>query len=343
MALRRALAFLAALAAVPGAAAAQAVRPWTEAVVSVRDFASLAGLLRDVGGWRVTGAGNVNRRELDYWRLPTRVTARFQRLCAPAATTGCIRLVRFEGAPQRPVRLALRPWDTGGIFSLMFRSNDVQRVFDAAIARGWWAESQPIAFSFGGSDLRNVVLTGPHGINFALYQRVSPPFTAFPVGTLSQAFNSMRMVRDQPASLAYYRDRLGMQIVFDAPYRDTAAGPSNFSLPQNLTTQIVRQAAALQPVPGETGRVEVMQFVGLAGRDESRHAVPPNLGILTVRYPVADLAAWRARLQGQGVTPVYEARRVPIGGIGRVDMLAVRDPDGSLTEFYQAGTEGLAG
>jgi hypothetical protein len=82
----------------------------------------------------------------------------------------------------------------------MMRSDDLPALFDTAILAGWWAESPPIRFSFGGSDLRNVVLTGPHGINFAVYERLSPPFTAFPLGPISQGFNSMRMVASRPTA-----------------------------------------------------------------------------------------------------------------------------------------------
>jgi catechol 2,3-dioxygenase-like lactoylglutathione lyase family enzyme len=218
----------------------------------------------------------------------------------------------------------------------MVRTDNVQALFDRAIALGWWAESEPVAFTFGESRLRNVVLTGPDGINIAAYERVSPPFTAFPLGLLSQAFNSMRMVRDQNASVAFYRDRLGFQVVFDSDHLDPAPQASNFSLPHNLTTSVVRRAAALQPVPGETGRVEVMQFVGLSGKDASAHAILPNLGLLSVRYPVVGLAAYRRRLAEQQVPLTYSAAAVPVEGLGKVEMLGVRDPDGSITEFYGA-------
>jgi catechol 2,3-dioxygenase-like lactoylglutathione lyase family enzyme len=331
----RAFGYLALLAA--GPADAQRIGPWTEAVVSVRDFDGTARLLQEVGGWRVERRGKVARSELAYWRLPPSASARFLRLCAPAATTGCVRLIRFNGVAQRPVRLAARPWDTGGIFSLMVRTDNVQALFDRAITLGWWAESEPISFTFGPSRLKNVVLSGPHGINIAAYERVSPPFTAFPLGSMSQAFNSMRMVRDQRASMAFYRDRLGFQTVFDSDYRDPTPQQSNFSLPQNLTTSVVRRAAALQPLPGETGRVEVMQFVGLVGKDAAVHAVPPNLGLLSVRYPVAGLAAYRTRLVQQRVPLAYSAALIPVAGLGRVEMIAVRDPDGAITEFYEAG------
>lgn len=326
-----------ALPAKAGTSAADyGVGPWSEAVVSVADLdASAAWLIAD-GGWREVARGDLSRAELAYWRLPDSVTGAFLKICAPEADTGCIRYVRFDGATgQRPIRLAARPWDTGGIFSIMLRSKDVPAMFDAAIARGWWAESPPYAFSFGGSDLVNVVIRGPHGVNYALYQRAAPPFDGFPVGRLSQAFNTMRMVKDQPAALAFFRDRLGFGVLFDAPFTDPEARANNFSVPANLATTLVRRAAVAQPVlPGEDGRVEVMQFEGFAGRDLAQHASPPNWGIISVRYPVERLAEYRALLAAQGVAPVHAADSVPVGGLGTVDLVAVRDPDGSLTEFY---------
>ncbi|WDA41357.1 VOC family protein [Erythrobacter sp. BLCC-B19] len=322
----------------PTAAADFGVAPWSEAVVSVADLDASAAWLVSDGGWREIVRGRMSRGELDYWGLPAAVSGAFLLICAPAADSGCIRYLRFDNAEgQRPIRLAARPWDTGGIFSIMLRSENVAAQFDAAIARGWWAESPPYAFRFGGSDLVNVVITGPHGVNYALYQRDAPPFDGFPVGRLSQAFNAMRMVKDQPAALAFYRDRLGFGVLFDAPFTDPEARPNNFSVPANLATTLVRRAAVAQPVlPGETGRVEVMQFEGFAGRDLSQFAAPPNWGILALRYPVADLAGYRAFLAAKGVTPVYEAKGIAITGIGSADIIAVRDPDGNLTEFYHA-------
>lgn len=344
-------AILAALALVAGAAIVPAVpaqaqtrasefgvQPWSEVVVSVADLDASTVWLLEYGGWREIARGALSREELAYWRLSDNISGDYVRICAPEAMTGCIRYVRFDGAEnQRPIRLAARPWDTGGIFSIMLRSEDVQAAFDAAIARGWWAESPPYRFSFGGSDLVNVVIRGPHGVNYALYQRAAPPFEGFPVGRLSQAFNTMRMVREQPAALAFFRDRLGFGVLFDAPFTDPEARANNFSVPANLATTLVRRAAVAQPLlPGEDGRVEVMQFQGFSGRDLSADAAPPNWGIISVRYPIARLDAYRSLLEANGVPTALQARGVRVGGLGTLDLVAVRDPDGSLTEFYHA-------
>ena len=320
------------------AAADFGIEPWSEAVVSVADIDESARWLTEYGGWRSVSEGEVDRQEIQYWRLPAGATASYRKLCAGQATTGCIRFVRFADAgPQRPIRLAARPWDTGGIFSVMLRTGDAQAAFDAAIGMGWWAESEPYAFAFAGSDLVNVVVRGPHGVNYALYERKAPAFTAFPVGRLSQGFNTMRMVADQPASLAWYRDRLGFEVLFDAPFTDPEPRSNNFSVPANLAATLVRRAAVAQPVlPEEAGRVEIMQFEGFTGRSFAAHASPPNHGIISVRYPVRDLAGYREALARLGVGAAYSAEDVPVGGIGQADLFAVRDPDGNITEFYHA-------
>jgi catechol 2,3-dioxygenase-like lactoylglutathione lyase family enzyme len=319
---------------------AQQVSPWTEAVVSVTDIPAATRLFREVGGWRLVRKGKAARSELDYWNLPNKASAKFELLCAPKAATGCIRFIRFEGVPQMPIRLATRAWDTGGIYSIMVRSNDVSALFDEAIRLGWGAESEPVRFRFGASDLRNVVLTGPHGINLAVYERISPPFTAFPVGRISQAFNSMRMVRSRTVARAFYEQNLGFSLVFDGNSEPADPSRSNFGIPLNFTPQIKRAAAALQPVHGETGRVEVMQIEGFEGGDVSSRASPPNLGILSVRYPIRGLATYRAQLADRGVTFIYDADPVAIAGIGTVAILAVRDPDGNITEFYETKAKG---
>lgn len=329
---------LAAAAASPadaGTAADHDVAPWSEAVVGVAAFKPFTDLLAHEGQWKLVSAGKVDRAELNAWTVP-HASARFERWCAPQASSGCIRFVQFSGVAQRPVRLAARTWDPGGIYSLMVRSDNVPALFDAAIKAGWWAESEPVRFTFGASDLRNVVLTGPHGINIAVYQRVSPPFTAFPVGRISHAFNSMRMVKDKARARDFYLNNLGFELVFDSASEPPEPTRSNFGIPLNYTPTIKRAAAALQPVPGETGRVEVMEMQGFTGTDQSAHASPPNLGVLLLRFPVRDLAAYRQAVEAKGTAIAYAADNVKILGLGTVDLFAVRDPDGNLTEFYHA-------
>jgi catechol 2,3-dioxygenase-like lactoylglutathione lyase family enzyme len=325
--------------ALAGVAAGHGVAPWREAVISVSDPLPFTRLLKSAGGWREVAAGRLLPAEIAYWQLPATASGRFTLWCAPDVSTGCLRLITFKGVAQRPIRLAARAWDPGGIYSIMVRSNDIDGLFDAAIKRGWWAESPPIRFDFLGSKLANVVLTGPHGINIAVYQRFSPPFEAFPLGRISQAFNSMRMVTDRAAARDFYNRKLGFGIVFDGDGTNAIGAvpePSNFGIPLNYTLTALRAAAALSPTPGETGRVEMMQITEFSGISQSQHARAPTLGILSVRYTVRDLAGYRAAIAAAGVTLVQQASAIPINGLGTVDLFAVADPDGNLTEFVHA-------
>lgn len=318
-------------------AAEHGIEPWTETLVSVADFEPATRLFRIAGGWRLVRSGDVEASELAYWQLADEATGRFELWCAPQADTGCIRFVRFGDLAQQPVRPAARPWDSGGIYSIMVRSDDVPQLYEQALELGWWAESPPIRFQFGASDLRNVVLTGPHGIHVAAYERITPDFTAFPVGRISQGFNSMRMVRDRATARDFYRVALGFGILFDSTIEPREPAFSNLSIPLNLTPEIERAASAMYPVEGETGRVEVMQITGFTGRDHSDRASPPNFGILSVRYPVRDLAGYRTMIEAKGIAIAYSGDDVAIAGLGEVDLFAVRDPDGNLTEFYSDG------
>ena len=126
----------------PSAAETYGIAPWSEVVVSVTDLSKSSDWLVRDGGWRVVSVGAIDPGEIAYWGLPENVSGAFRKICAPKATTGCIRYVRFDGVKeQKPIRPAARPWDTGGIFSIMLRSDDTQKMYDAAIRRGWWAET----------------------------------------------------------------------------------------------------------------------------------------------------------------------------------------------------------
>ncbi len=241
-----------ALAQTQPAAQQHGIAPWTEAVVSVADLDESSAWLIADGGWRVVAGGALSREELDYWQLPSGVSAVFRKVCAAQAETGCIRFVRFDGAEnQRPIRLAARPWDTGGIFSIMLRTDDAHALFDAAIARGWWAESQPYAFSFGGSDLVNVVIRG------AAWRELRPVRTARPAiqrfsGRAAQPGVQHHAHGEGSASQSrVVSRRLGLQTLFDAPFTDPEPRANNFSVPANLAMTLVRRAAVVQPVlPG---------------------------------------------------------------------------------------------
>ncbi len=309
--------------------------PWREALLSVRDPQQAARLFIDIGGFEVIAEGRMDHQEINYWQLSGEVTGDFLLLRAPGTDHGFLRFVRFNDVGQRPVRVGARAWDTGGYFSLMMRARELDAVYADALALGWLAESEPVQFVFPPSVLGNVVLKGPDGINIALYERLEPSLDAFwQFERLSQPFNAMQMVADIEHADAFFTDVLGMEHFWAGDFLDPEPGPNNFGLPQNLTTEIPRRTRILQARPGETGRLELMQFAGLDGRELGERAQPPNLGILSVRYPVPDIDAARARIEAAGAAVWRGPAVLELPPYGAVNILALRAPDGAIVELF---------
>jgi catechol 2,3-dioxygenase-like lactoylglutathione lyase family enzyme len=309
--------------------------PWQEALLSVRDLDAAARFFVEVGGFEAVARGALDDSELAYWQLADGVSGEYLLLRAPGSGHGWLRFVRFDGVEQRPIRVGARAWDTGGHFSLMMRAKDLDAVYADALRLGWTSESEPVRFDFPPSVLANVVLKGPDGINIALYERLAPPLEAFwQFERLSQPFNAMQMVADIEAADAFFTGLLGMTHFWADDFLDPAPGPNNFGLPQNLTTEIPRRTRILTSVPGETGRLELMQFAGLDGRNLAERAAPPNLGILSVRFEVGDADAAHARFSAAGGQAWRAPATVMLPPYGEIRVFAVRAPDGAIVEIW---------
>ncbi|MEO0410645.1 MAG: hypothetical protein AAF221_02235 [Pseudomonadota bacterium] len=312
----------------------------------MRSFDPIRTFLVDVGKYELVDEGDVGRGQLEYWRLPNTASATFVLLREPGSDHGYIRLVKFAGVDQRPVRIGARAWDPGGYFSLMMRAKGVEDIFRQAIALGFQAESEPIRFSFEPtdgnppSDLRNVVIKAPDGINFALYERMSPPLSDFwDFSVLSQPFNAMQMVERTSQAYSFYREELGMTAFWSDDFLDPLPVYNNFGLPTNMSTQTPRRTRILWPQPGETGRLEIMEFVGLDGRHFGARAVPPNLGILSVSYPVLNAKLAFNLFLDSGGLPQYALRTFTLAPYGDVRMFTAKSPDGALVNVFEVVEE----
>jgi hypothetical protein len=316
--------------------------PWQEATLSVRDFDPIYTFLTKSGGYEEVARGAISEGQLAYWNLPNAATGKFVLLREPGSDHAHIRLIDLDGVSQQPIRIGARAWDTGGFFSLMMRGKDLESLFNEAIALGFQAESEPIRFLFEPtdgsppSDLKNVVIKAPDGINFAIYERVSPALSAFwEFDRLSQPFNAMQMVANTAIAEGFYRQELGMESFWASDFIDPKPDYNNFGLPQNLTIEIPRRTRILWPRPGETGRLEIMEFVGLDGRDLAQRAAPPNLGILSVSYPVNNAQRAYDRVVRAGALPKYKLKTFQWPPYGRVQMFTLQSPDGALINVFE--------
>jgi catechol 2,3-dioxygenase-like lactoylglutathione lyase family enzyme len=141
-------------------------------------------------------------------------------------------------------------------------------------------------------------------------------------------------VRDLDASLRFYRDGVGLELLMD--HRFEGDWPTLF----DAASRHLRSVFLGDPTGADAGIVELVVFDGPGG-DQARDpagAGPPASGFFLLSFFV-DVDAALARLDnlGFGGTP----RRVEQPGPGGpVAMATVRDPDGVLVELIQSRNPG---
>jgi catechol 2,3-dioxygenase-like lactoylglutathione lyase family enzyme len=133
-------------------------------------------------------------------------------------------------------------------------------------------------------------------------------------------------VRDLDRSLAFYRDLLGMELVF-------AQEKEGGYLAEIVGYPGAHVRMAHLAFRDDAARVELFQY--LRPEPAGEPAEPRTVGITHVCLRVEDLAATYERLVAAGVTtrsaPVLVDTGANAGGYG----LYLHDPDGALVELFQ--------
>ncbi len=310
---------------------------WREATFSVSDLGRWEGFFRDVAGYEIIHRGPVPRARLQFWRLPPRATADELLARNPDTTRGYIRLLRFRGAPQRQIRESGRSWDVGGWFDVNVRVVDMDQKSAQMLARGWSGYSMPVQFSFGPFVVKEWLARGPDGVVLALIQRLEPKLEGWPhLKQLSRPFNATQIVADMAAAASFYRDVLGFKIYLEHKGSSKTEGPTVLGLPHNLSDDIVREVLILHPRGVNEGSVELLSFEGATGYDFASRAKAPNLGVLSLRFPVKNLAALEQRLRDRGVSLPHAPDEIDLAPYGPVRILAVDGPAGARLAFFEA-------
>jgi catechol 2,3-dioxygenase-like lactoylglutathione lyase family enzyme len=311
---------------------------WHEAWLGVSDLPRMRRFFEEVAGWRVIKTGKLDRATLDFL-APNSKSGRYAVIRSDDYPQGWVRLIELEGVERAVARPNAQAWDTGGVFSLMTRSQDAERNLRDAERLGWTAYNEPYDFAFGDIaaygrlELRNLVLRGPDGVNVAIYQWRNPKREdAPPAGAVSKAFNAMQMVADLDRAVAFYQGTLGFRLYQRGSFVDPEPRSTNFALPINLSTSVRRDYAILIPqgAKDEAGRVELMQFVGLEGRRLSAAPRLSDRGIASLIYPVRDLDERLSALRDKGVAPLVGPAQIELPPYGVVRAATIVSPDGAL-------------
>lgn len=313
------------------------INGFREAVITTADPEAWEIFFLEDAGWERRYGDVADPALKALWRLPADARAREALYANPGADRGFVRVVALDGiAGQRQIRPNDQAWDTGGHFDLNMRVADLAVTRDRLMARGWQAASDPVQFSFGPFVVKEWIARGPDGVRLALIERVAPPLEGWPhLNVTSRVFNATQTVDDMAASLAFFRDVLEFEIYLEHRGPSREPGPNVLGLPHNLAAEIPRHVFILNPEGINDGSVELLAFAGATGRDFSTRAVPANLGISALRFPVADLEAVLSRLRSADVTPEAGPLTLALPPHGAVRIFAVRAPEGAWLEFFE--------
>ncbi len=137
-------------------------------------------------------------------------------------------------------------------------------------------------------------------------------------------------VRDVDASLRFYRDGLGLEVLMD--HRFDGDWPELFG----ASSRTLRSVFLGDPGHGDAGIVELVAFEG--GVEDGPAAGAPATGFFLLSFFV-DVAATLERLARLWVGGAPRRVEQP-GPEGGVALATVRDPDGVLVELIAASPGG---
>jgi catechol 2,3-dioxygenase-like lactoylglutathione lyase family enzyme len=305
-------------------------------VFSVDDLDATERHYRQFAGWEVLHRGRTSSRQAVAWSLAESTPIDEVLFANPGEQRGFVRLVKFHGVEQRQIRSSARFWDVGGFSNVSSRVLSMSASFGELQRRGWVGHHDPVRYRFGPFTVIEGVATGHDGVVFSLVERLEPKLDsgAFP-GHVSAPFNAPQVVRDFRTSLGFFEEQLGFQVALETEITWQRPGANIFGLPYGIAMETPVKVAIVQPRGEVMGCLELFAPGELIGRDFSDRAAPPNLGILTVRFPVTGLADYARAVESAGVELAVEPIDVPIEPYGRVTMFAVRSPDGAWIEFYE--------
>jgi catechol 2,3-dioxygenase-like lactoylglutathione lyase family enzyme len=318
------------------------VTGFQEAVISVSDLKTAVATWREVGDFEVVCEGRVGADMAQFWGLPKQTKIEHVVLRKRGSARGLVRLVKFHGLDQVQIRSSAMTWDTGGIFDLYMYVDNVHAVFAKLRARGWQSYNDPVTYTLGPFTVTEVIVRGPDGEALCLMQRDAPPYDKAQFGVIPGSdkgfgwpFNAALVSTDFAAGEKLFAEILGWKTHLGGDSKSQPPGDNPLGLPKNIAQEYSRQFAAYAPHPTDrNGSIQIIVNKNISGRDLSGRAHPPNLGNLALRVPVNDLAAFDKEFTAKGGVIATPRRTLELEPYGKVDILAVKAPNGALIEFF---------
>ncbi len=309
------------------------VRGFQEVIFCIKDAEAARLQYESITGWSTISDSSIAQDQLTFWNINTADKTRQIVLHNPHCNRGYLRLCQFDNLEQEYIRSSSQSWDTGGIYDVDVRVTNLGETFDLFRSFGWTAYNDPIEYVFGDFHISEVLVHGYEDIVFALIQRHQPELQGYPhLRKVSHIFNSSQIVTDIEKSKDFYINKLGFKVYMDKVLKGTDKDENLFGVPQNIYQNIERKICILSPDGKNFGSVELIELDGIMGKDYSSRAHPPNLGIMTLRFPCRDVDNYKKRFSDEEIRG-YGLVDIPPYGLCKT--LAIQSPDGAWLEFIE--------
>lgn len=328
----------------PGPSQAQQVdlsarRGLQEMVVSVKNLDRAIETYKAIAGWEVAYRGLAPQQQAVHWGLSADTPIEQAVMRVPGTEKGYLRLVRFLGVEQVRIRSSARPFDTGAIFNFNALVKDLEGVFESMRDYGFVGFADPTYYTIFGKEYGGAMLRGHDGVVINLLHRVNDPYADIPpFSKMSHVVNATQMVDDYEENLEFFRDKLGWHVRWEAAPTWPEDGSNNMGIPNSLLldgTVTEMAASFLFDSEADGGSIEIFKFNGVTGADYAHRAHPPNLGVLMYRVHVPALAAYKSKIEGNGVQAHRPLSAGVIAPYGDVESFIIRAPSGAWIEFFE--------
>lgn len=328
--------------------------------IATSDMATAHHFYGDLLGMEVIAEFEMPGRVIDQlWQVPAGISARglllqkFRHLSHEGETektpveTGLLRLIEFQPVSE-PMRNGARPWDYG-FFDINFHVRDIEACYRQLTEAGFKAVSEPLLFRLPGPRpvaFQEVHIHAPDGVVVVLVEEVAEESSAG--GTVanekavaddrrparsgfeySEARTLGIVVPDARQALGFWRDLLGLRVVFDVELGGQEL-EQMLGLPEGTSFRMV----LLRPPRGMT-RPALLEFHGLEGRDIRRRAKPPHTGLLQISFRVDAQHELYRKLQASDVEILCPPTELQWAPLMSTRVMTALSPEGILLEFLE--------
>jgi catechol 2,3-dioxygenase-like lactoylglutathione lyase family enzyme len=302
---------------------------WTSVTVGVANLDEALALWRDTFDLEVRSLREGADVDLSHlWGLQENDIQRQALVAAHGVATGMIHLVQFTH-PGPAVREGAQAFDEVPK-NLDIYVQDMPSRVDALRKAGYRFRNEHYSevTAPDGTQFREIHLPSHDDINVVLLEVIGLDMPFNPAG-FSGVGPLITIVSNAAAERAFFMNIMGLSMLsenlLDGPEIEKMVG-----LPPGSALDVSIWGEKDAPF----GQVEIIDYRGVQGKDLYSLTVPPNRGILHLKYQVSDLDAFSALLQKAGISHTHPVDVDVLPDKGR--HLRFRSPGGLNLEAFQA-------